>query len=248
MRDHAAPRLVVVPQPEPPAALPSGEPPGFWWRVLTPLAAVLTALVALVIVAGVLAAAGVGDDALAAITTAVAALVVLVVALALIRRLPGHERRLALERRPGAIRAGLLTGLGVLALSASIVAAGTAIDPVARRRLERLSPELGDAPWQIALLLVSLVVLAPLGEELLFRALMLRGLVRRLAFVPAALVSAVAFAGVHADAYLLWPRALALVVIGVVLAWAYRWRGYWAGVIAHATNNAVAAVALLAAG
>jgi membrane protease YdiL (CAAX protease family) len=248
VRDRAAPRLVVVPQPQPPAAPQSGEPPGFWWRVLAPAAAVLTALVALVIVAGVLAAAGVGDDALAAIATAVAALVVLVVALALIRRLPAHERRLALGRRPGAIRAGLLTGLGVLALSASIMAAGTAIDPVARRRLEGLSPDLGDAPWQIALLLVSLVVLAPLGEELLFRALMLRGLVRRLAFMPAALVSSVAFAGAHADAYLVWPRALALVVIGVALAWTYRRHGYWASVTAHATNNAVAAGALLVTG
>ncbi len=92
----------------------------------------------------------------------------------------------------------------------------------------------------------AVVVLAPLGEELLFRGLLLRGLVRRIRFWPAAVVSSLLFAAAHVDAYLLWPRAIALVGTGVVLAWLYRWRGYWASVTAHATVNIVAAIALVA--
>jgi membrane protease YdiL (CAAX protease family) len=70
--------------------------------------------------------------------------------------------------------------------------------------------------------------------------------VRRIRFWPAALISSLLFAAAHADAYLLWPRAIALAGTGVVLAWLYRWRGYWASVTAHATVNVVAATALVA--
>ena len=69
---------------------------------------------------------------------------------------------------------------------------------------------------------------------------------RRLRFWPAAAISSLVFAAAHADAYLIWPRAIALVGTGLALAWLYRWRGYWASVIAHATVNAVASIALVA--
>jgi len=59
-------------------------------------------------------------------------------------------------------------------------------------------------------------------------------------------LSSLLFASAHADSYLLWPRALSLVLTGLVLAWLYRWRGYWASVTAHATVNLVAAIALVA--
>ena len=54
------------------------------------------------------------------------------------------------------------------------------------------------------------------------------------------------FASAHADSYLLWPRAVSLFLTGLVLAWLYRWRGYWASVTAHATVNIAAAIALIA--
>ncbi len=41
----------------------------------------------------------------------------------------------------------------------------------------------------VGLTVVAVVVLAPLGEELLFRGLLLRGLVRKLRFWPAAAIS-----------------------------------------------------------
>ena len=69
-------------------------------------------------------------------------------------------------------------------------------------------------------------------------------------FAAAAGVSAVVFACAHLDVWITanWARGLALVVVGVALAYLYRWRGLWAAVVAHATVNGVAAIALVAQG
>ena len=169
----------------------------------------------------------------------------------LLRALPAHERRLATAVKHslgGTLGLGLVLGIGIVIGSVTLIAAGTLVDDGLADRLEERATEIGPEPWQVVLMVVALVVLAPLGEELVFRGLLLRGLVRRLSFWPAALVSAVLFAAAHPDAYTIWPRAIALTATGLVLAWLYRWRGYWAAVTAHATVNGVAAVALIAAG
>lgn len=224
------------------------EAPGFWWRVLAPPGAVLAAFVALIAGAGLLSLSPIGDDALNAILAFGTSLLLLAFGYLLWRSLPAHDRRLAVSRPADlrrTVRAGVGAGIGLLVLALVIVAAGGAVNPAVERRLEEVE-DIGTAPWQLALLVVALVVLAPLGEELLFRALLLRGLVRRLGFPVAAVISGLAFTAAHIDAYLLWPRAIALVLTGVGLAWLYRRRGYWAAVSAHATVNAIAAIALIA--
>ena len=105
--------------------------------------------------------------------------------------LPAHERHAAVAvkgplRR--AVLAGIAVGAGIVVAAAIIIAIGAAIDPVVERRLDDVE-DIGTAPWQLVLMVLSLVVLAPLGEELLFRGLLLRGLARRLRFWPAALIS-----------------------------------------------------------
>lgn len=230
------------------APFPAPRAPGFWWRVLSPPGAVLAAFAALVAAAGVLSLAPLSDDALGAILAFGTSLLLLVFGVLLFRNLPAHERRLAVARPADprrAILAGIGTGLALLVGALVIVAVGSAIDPVVERRLAEVE-EIGTAPWQLVLTITALVVLAPLGEELLFRALLLRALARRLRFWVAALLSSVAFASAHIDAYLLWPRAIALILTGMGLAWLYRRRGYWAAVSAHATVNAVASIALVA--
>jgi len=227
---------------------PADARPGFLWRLLSPIGAVLLAFVLLAAGAGALTATSLSDDATAAVLAAVTSLLLLVFGALLWLRLPAHERRTAVALKHtlgGAIGLGLTIGIGIIIGSGAILVAGSAIDPGVEERLEDVE-EIGTVPWQATLTIVALVLLAPLGEELLFRGLLLRALVRRLRFWPAAVISSLVFAAAHADAYLIWPRAIALVGTGVALAWLYRWRGYWASVIAHATVNAVASIALVA--
>ncbi|HMM48494.1 MAG TPA: type II CAAX endopeptidase family protein [Miltoncostaeaceae bacterium] len=200
-------------------------------------------------VAAVMVAAGASDGAVGAVVTAAGGGLMLLFAWLFWRGLPAHERRLAIAvkgRRWPAVAWGALVGFGLMVGSVAVVAAGAMLDPTVADRLEERSIDIGSAPWQRGLMLIGLVVLAPLSEELVFRGLLLRTLARRFAFWPAAAISGLVFGGVHIDAYEVWPRLLALALSGVGLAVLYRWRGYPAAVAAHATVNAVAAVALLA--
>ncbi len=223
------------------------EVPGFWWRVLSPIGAVLSAFVVLVIGAGVLSFTDLSDDAFEAILVFSTSLLLLAFAVLLWRGLPSANRRVALAVKgtlPKAVGVGIGVGLALVVGAGLILVAGSAIDSNVERRLNEVE-SIGTVPWQLVLTVTALVVLAPLGEELLFRALLLRGLARRMPFWPAALISSVLFASAHADSYVLWPRAIALIGTGLVLAWVYRWRGYWSSVSAHATVNVVAAIALV---
>ena len=227
---------------------PASDRPGFRWRVLSPIGAVLLAFVMLLVAASVLQATPLSDDATTALLQFGTSLLLLGFAVLLVRGLPAHERRAALAVKHsvgGTIGLGITLGIGIVIAAGTIIFVGQEIDPVVERRLEDVE-EIGTVPWQLTITVIALVVLAPLGEELLFRALLLRGLVRRLRFWPAAIITSLLFAGAHPDAYILWPRAVALVLTGLVLAWLYRWRGYWASVTAHATVNTVASIALIA--
>lgn len=222
--------------------------PGFAWRVLSPPGAVIAAFVGAMAVAAVLSAAPMGEDALLTILQFVASSLILVFGLLIWRGLPAHERRLVLAvKKPP--RSVVLTGIGIGLLivvgAAALLAVGSAIDPHVERQVQD-QEEIGTAPWELVLWVIALTALAPLGEELLFRGLMLRGLVRRMRFAPSALISSAVFASAHFDAYVLWPRAIGILATGLVLAWVYRTRGYWGSVTAHATVNAVAAVSLIA--
>jgi membrane protease YdiL (CAAX protease family) len=229
-----------------PAPAPAG--PGFWWRVLSPVGAVLLAFVLLVVGAGILEATSMSDDGAAAVLSFATSVLLLVFGVLLWLRLPAHERRAAVALKHsawGTVGLGVTIGIGLVIGAATIILIGTAIDPVVERRIDDVE-EIGTVPWMVVLTVVAVVVLAPLGEELLFRGLLLRGLIQRMRFWPATALSSLLFASAHADSYLLWPRALSLFLTGLVLAWLYRWRGYWASVTAHATVNLVAAIALVA--
>jgi membrane protease YdiL (CAAX protease family) len=231
----------------------AGTPvPGFWWRTLAPIAAVPLALLVALVLAVALAPTPLGDRSRAVIAGLAASALILVLALALRAALPRHLAHWSTAVKHtwgGAVGLGVVVAAGLLVATVSIVALASAIDPSAERHLDDLRDEVGLTAWQKALTIVALVVLAPLGEELLFRGLLLRALVRRLNFWPAAVVSGLVFAVCHLDQYVpwpLWPRTITLAGTGVVLAWLYRWRGYPASVSAHAAVNLGAAIALLA--
>lgn len=232
---------------------PAGlEPdPGALQRIGLPLLVVPVSLVIAILTVGALDAAGAGEQTQTTAALIVAGLVLLVLAVALWRRLPAPERRRVIsgsDEGPATdIGVGVAAALVLIVTAGLVMVAGMAVDDSVRRRIDEFQPSVPDAGWQIALLAIGLVVLAPLGEELLFRGLLLNGFRRWVAFPAAAGITGALFAASHLDAWLIWPRAIALTVIGVLLAGLYRMRGYLAVVTAHAGLNAVALAALVAA-
>jgi membrane protease YdiL (CAAX protease family) len=74
--------------------------------------------------------------------------------------------------------------------------------------------------FELALLVLGVVVIAPIGEELLFRGALLRGLQRRMPVAPAIFVSALVFALVHVVLDLGTAFGIpALLLMGLVSAW-----------------------------
>ena len=230
---------------EPPGPRP--QVPTFWWRTVSPIAALFAAFLGSLLIWIPIGVTPMGDDGQLIVVQFSSSLLILVFGILLLRQLPAidHRRATAAKGRLApAIGIGVAVGLAMVALSVAIIGIGVAIDSGVEDGLEDIAIEFEPQVWQTTLLVIALVVLAPLGEELLFRALLLRALVRRMSFWKAALVSAVLFTAAHPDSYLLWPRALALVVSGVALAWIYRERGYAASVAAHATLNGIAAISV----
>jgi membrane protease YdiL (CAAX protease family) len=234
------------------ASLTTRKPPAnFWSNVLVPLGCVPLALVAVGILFELLSGVGVNKDAAETVAQFSGSLLILGLAVLLRQRCTSHRRRLTTATRPPTLRRVLLAvpiGIAMTMMAVTVIWAGTAIDSGAEKQLKELSELYVPASpiWQKVLLGVALVVLAPLGEELLFRGLVLRALVTRVRFAVAAPISGVLFAASHPDAWLLWPRAVALAILGTVLAWTYRRHGYRGSVTAHATVNTIAFASLLA--
>lgn len=221
---------------------------GAWWRIVVPLAAVVVGLAAAIGCVLAVRAAGAGHDASNAVGVAVGSAGILLVGLMVLRAVQPAQRRLMLASN-GRVGPSLAIGLGIGAAivvgSALIIGTGASLDADAKQRLEEVQVTLAGVWWQTALIVFALIILAPLGEEILFRALELRGLVRLIPFAIAAPISGLLFTAAHYDAWVAWPRTLALVATGWALAWLYRWRGIPATITAHATVNTVAAIALI---
>ena len=221
---------------------------GAWWRIVVPLAAVVLGLAAAIGCILAARAAGAGHDASSAMGVAVGSAGILLVGIVVLVAVQPAQRRLMLASK-GRVGPSLAIGFGIGAAivvgSAMIIGAGAGLDGDARHRLAEVQLTLAGVWWQTAVIVFALIILAPLGEEILFRALELRGLVRLIPFAVAAPISGLLFTAAHYDAWVAWPRTLALVATGWALAWLYRWRGIPATITAHATVNTVAAVALI---
>ncbi len=96
----------------------------------------------------------------------------------------------------------------------------------------------------LTVLAVTVVVLAPFGEELFFRALLYRGLRGYWAAPAALLVSGAAFGVFHLNLGVVLPYT----VIGMLFAWvAEESRSLWSAILAHMLVNGVSfAVGLIA--
>ena len=103
--------------------------------------------------------------------------------------------------------------------------------------------------WRLGILAPFLIVGAPLIEELYFRGLLQRSLVRRFGVAIGIAGSAVAFGLVHAsgdlDGYSVFALIAALASFGAVLGWlAHHYGRLGPGLVAHATFNLITVIAL----
>ena len=89
---------------------------------------------------------------------------------------------------------------------------------------------------------VGMIIVAPVVEEITFRALLFRGLRQRWPLPPAAFLSGFVFAAFHLSATTLIP----LTLTGIVIAWAYdRTDSIWAAILPHAGLNAIVFIVLI---
>lgn len=105
-----------------------------------------------------------------------------------------------------------------------------------------LSRIFGPGPTGALLTVMAVAVLGPVLEELLLRGVVLGAVRDRFGDWPAILVSALAFAALHASLWSLLP----LTVLGVGLGWlATRSRSLWPAIAAHVLYNGVLVAAAL---
>ncbi|HUY75732.1 MAG TPA: CPBP family intramembrane glutamic endopeptidase [Ktedonobacterales bacterium] len=138
----------------------------------------------------------------------------------------------------------LTLGLAVATLAASALysyALTVTHAPIATNS-DALAQQAQTAPLTTLGSLLAAVFVAPLCEEVFFRAFLFRGLLRGMPLWPAILVSSLLFAIAHADLGSFIP----LLIIGVALAFARsRARSLWPSVAIHTINNLVAALLIL---
>lgn len=217
------------------------------WRLLAPLGVFL--LVQFVVtVLTLLGVALLGEDQFTPIAIVVTGVANVAVALAWVQvRHPGQVRRLFGPVRTNLADAARGAGLGVLAYLGANVALSTLITYVVTRSGNELPPvqeELQAALTDPGIgLLVSAVVvlLVPLGEELLFRGMLFSALRDRVPLWPAIGLSSLVFGLTHVE-----PLAIVLTFpAGMLWAWGFHRRGTLVtAVVAHAVFNLINVVLL----
>ena len=101
-------------------------------------------------------------------------------------------------------------------------------------QLEIIAPTVVSGAGAFGMLL-TLAVVVPIAEELLFRGLLYAWLRERIGLRPAMLISALAFSLLHGIAWLI----PAFAMLGLILAWVYeRSDSLWAPIVTHGLFNA----------
>ena len=149
-------------------------------------------------------------------------------------------RRLSLKHALGALIAAAANQPIVSFLTwaeRELLPAGIVADFDAKQRM--LDTVFAAHAWPMA---ITVVIAAPLGEELFFRGFALPALRRSWGVVAAVLVSGALFSLLHMDPV----GFLGLMEIGVLLAALRWWSGsIWAAVLGHAVNNGIAGAAFM---
>jgi membrane protease YdiL (CAAX protease family) len=101
----------------------------------------------------------------------------------------------------------------------------------------------------LILTFISLVILPPIAEEIIFRGFLYTGLRRSLPVVAAAILTSIIFASAHllesSDGSLLWIAGIDTFVLSMVLVWLREKTGrLYAGMILHGLKNGIAFLVL----
>jgi membrane protease YdiL (CAAX protease family) len=148
-------------------------------------------------------------------------------------------------------------GWGVVGGLALYVGGVFVLGSILSELIQRLSDKHVRSPHQlpthlsggeIALAGITVILLAPIAEELFFRGLLFKSLRARHGFGFAGPISAVCFGAAHFQGQ--WQNglllALVMVCVGLGLAFIYEWRGnIVANIAAHATFNVIGFIFIL---
>jgi membrane protease YdiL (CAAX protease family) len=225
----------------------TGRRRGAAYRVGATVVVLISAVVASGFAYGLVSAAGAGTTTAGTIAGAAMALGILVFGLQVATTLSPAEQRLMVGPRcTWPVTLGVAFGVALAArIGIGILTdLGQRFDSGLCHRLNDLSLEPTPQLWQKIALALTLVVVAPLGEELLFRGILLRGLVRAMPFAASAWVSGAVFGASHLQYYATWPVLIGVALFGVANAYVYRRFGYRTAVATHALFNLAAAIFL----
>jgi membrane protease YdiL (CAAX protease family) len=232
---------------EPPEAPPAENEFAVPWRWWDAVVVFVLAQVVVSLLAGFIAIRF-GDELLFPTLAVATSVATIGLTLLWVRaRYPGQTRRLFGPGRPSLADVGRGIGWGILAFLITNVALSWLIQVIVERVGGDLPPvqeELRAALDHAILgpiVMFSVIVFAPLGEELLFRGLLFTGLRRSLPLWAATAGSAIAFAVTHVE----WLAVVVIFPVGLLLAYAFHRRGtLLVAVAAHATFNLINVVLL----
>jgi membrane protease YdiL (CAAX protease family) len=136
------------------------------------------------------------------------------------------------------IAIGVAAGLGLLLVSLLVESIQEALfGPHPQAIVAILEQHHGTLAFVLDIVSVSL--LAPVAEELLFRGVLFTALVQRMPLPWAAVISGFLFAGSHLEGWSIVPLA----VLGVGLAYVYyHTRNLWANIATHGTINGISLI------
>jgi uncharacterized protein len=218
--------------------------PWRWWDAVVVFALVQ---VLVTLLAGLVVAAA-GEQALIPTLVVATSVVTILLTLLWVRlRYPGHTRRLFGPARPSAASLGEGIVVGGVAFLGANVGLSVLIEAILERTGGELPPVQQELQAALAdsvlgpLVMVSVIVLAPLAEELLFRGVLFTGLRRMVPVWAAIALSALGFALTHVE----WLAIVVITPVGALFAWAYQRRGTLAvPIVAHATFNLINVILL----
>lgn len=225
--------------------------PGRTWGTRDAVAALLCVPVALVLSVLVLSLVpGVPGSVGVAAGTVLLGVAAVQVARRPARQSGGVERALGFDL-PEWSDAGRMLGwslLLLLAQAATVVALAAVVPALRGVEAENTAFLRDESPLALVLIAIAAVLLAPVIEELLFRGVVLRGLMLRVGFWPAALVSSAFFGLFHATGTGIEavPVIAATAVFGLGLCVLTRRTGRLGPAIGvHALRNALAVAAVV---